>query len=124
MIYGGKGLGGGYVPMGMVATTGRVAEPLAELGGFMFFTFTGGDAMCAGADKVLEILEREDLVARCRGDRRGAGARCRRRSVTIRTLPRSAARDCSGESSWSPTGPPGHRSPPRRSSPSGSSTNA
>ncbi len=28
VIYGGKGLGGGYVPMGMVATTGRVADAL------------------------------------------------------------------------------------------------
>jgi adenosylmethionine-8-amino-7-oxononanoate aminotransferase len=64
VIYGGKGLGGGYVPMGMVATTNRVAAPLAANGGFMFFTFTGGDAMCAGADKVLEILETEGLVAR------------------------------------------------------------
>jgi adenosylmethionine-8-amino-7-oxononanoate aminotransferase len=69
VIFGGKGLGGGYVPIGMVATTARVAAPLAEAGGFMFFTFTGGDAMCAGADKVLEILEREDLVAR--GARQG-----------------------------------------------------
>jgi 4-aminobutyrate aminotransferase-like enzyme len=41
-----------------------VAAPLAANGGFMFFTFTGGDAMCAGADKVLEILETEGLVAR------------------------------------------------------------
>lgn len=65
VIYGGKGLGGGYVPMGMVATTGRVAGALAEAASpFMFFTFTGGDAMCAGADKVLEILEREELVER------------------------------------------------------------
>jgi adenosylmethionine-8-amino-7-oxononanoate aminotransferase len=64
VIVGGKGLGGGYVPMGMVATTERIAAPLTALGGFMFFTFTGGDAMCAGADTVLRILEDEDLVAR------------------------------------------------------------
>ena len=30
----------------------------------MFFTFTGSDAMCAGAAAVLEILEREHLVER------------------------------------------------------------
>ena len=65
VIYGGKGLGGGYVPMGMVATTGRVADALSTAGSpFMFFTFTGVDAMCAGAEKVLEILEREQLVDR------------------------------------------------------------
>jgi adenosylmethionine-8-amino-7-oxononanoate aminotransferase len=64
VIYGGKGLGGGYVPMGMVATSARVAAPLVEIGGFMFFTFSGSDAMCAGADAVLEIVEREGLVER------------------------------------------------------------
>jgi adenosylmethionine-8-amino-7-oxononanoate aminotransferase len=64
VIYGGKGLGGGYVPMGMVATTERVTAALNSVGGFMFFTFTGGDAMCAGANKVLEILEREQLTTR------------------------------------------------------------
>lgn len=66
VIVGGKGLGGGYVPMGMVATTDRVAEPLAAVGGFMFFTFTGGDAMCAGAKAVLDIIERESLIDRVR----------------------------------------------------------
>jgi adenosylmethionine-8-amino-7-oxononanoate aminotransferase len=64
VIVGGKGLGGGYVPMGMVATTERIAAPLASIGGFMFFTFTAQDAMCAGADRVLKILEDEDLVRR------------------------------------------------------------
>jgi adenosylmethionine-8-amino-7-oxononanoate aminotransferase len=31
----------------------------------MFYTFTGHHASCAVADKVLEIMEREELVARC-----------------------------------------------------------
>jgi adenosylmethionine-8-amino-7-oxononanoate aminotransferase len=30
----------------------------------MFYTFSGHPASCAAADKVLEIMEREDLVAR------------------------------------------------------------
>lgn len=64
VIVGGKGLGGGYVPMGMVATRAEVAEPLASGGGFMFFTFSGSDAMCAGAETVLRILEDEQLVER------------------------------------------------------------
>jgi adenosylmethionine-8-amino-7-oxononanoate aminotransferase len=63
VIVGGKGLGGGYVPMGAVATRADVAEVLRDAG-FMFFTFTGGDAMCAGSDMVLQILEREALVER------------------------------------------------------------
>lgn len=64
VVLGGKGLGGGYVPIGMVATRPDIAAPIAAMGGFMFFTFSGSDAMCAGADAVLEILEREQLVER------------------------------------------------------------
>ena len=63
VIYGGKGLGGGYVPMGMVAATDEIVEALRG-GGFMFFTFTGSDAMCAGAAAVLDVIEREHLVER------------------------------------------------------------
>ena len=63
VIYGGKGLGGGYVPMGMVAATDAIVEALRG-SGFMFFTFTGGDAMCAGAAAVLDVLEHEHLVER------------------------------------------------------------
>ena len=63
VIVGGKGLGGGYVPIGAVASRGRVAEALRE-SGFMYFTFTGHSSSCAGASKVLEILERESLVDR------------------------------------------------------------
>lgn len=64
VIVGGKGLGGGYVPMGAVATRGDVAEVLQHAG-FMFFTFTGNDAACAAAAAVLQILRREHLVQRC-----------------------------------------------------------
>jgi adenosylmethionine-8-amino-7-oxononanoate aminotransferase len=64
VIVGGKGLGGGYVPMGMVATSAHVAEPLARSKAFMFFTFSGSDAMCAGAETVLRILGDEQLVDR------------------------------------------------------------
>ncbi len=63
VVVGGKGLGGGYVPIGMVATRDDVAAVLARAG-FMFFTFSGNDGACAGADMVLQILERESLVER------------------------------------------------------------
>jgi adenosylmethionine-8-amino-7-oxononanoate aminotransferase len=63
VIVGGKGLGGGYVPIGAVATTAEIASELSA-SGFMFFTFTGNDGACAGADAVLQILERESLVER------------------------------------------------------------
>ncbi|MBI5088326.1 MAG: aspartate aminotransferase family protein [Actinobacteria bacterium] len=63
VIVGGKGLGGGYVPLGAVATTNEVADVLRAFG-FMYFTFTGNDGACAAANVVLDILEREHLVAR------------------------------------------------------------
>jgi adenosylmethionine-8-amino-7-oxononanoate aminotransferase len=63
IVYGGKGLGGGYVPIGLVAATDEIVEALRG-GGFMFFTFTGSDAMCAGAAVVLDVIEREQLVER------------------------------------------------------------
>jgi adenosylmethionine-8-amino-7-oxononanoate aminotransferase len=63
ILYGGKGLGGGYVPMGMVAATDEIVDALRG-SGFMFFTFTGADAMCAGAAAVLDVIDREHLVER------------------------------------------------------------
>ncbi|MFM7252371.1 MAG: aspartate aminotransferase family protein [Ilumatobacteraceae bacterium] len=63
VIVGGKGLGGGYVPLGAVAAHDRIAEPLVG-SGFMYFTFTGNDAACAAGAKVLEIVRREQLVQR------------------------------------------------------------
>jgi adenosylmethionine-8-amino-7-oxononanoate aminotransferase len=63
VIVGGKGLGGGYVPLGAVATRDDIAAPL-RAAGFMFFTFTGNDGACAAGSAVLDILEREHLVAR------------------------------------------------------------
>ena len=65
VIVGGKGLGGGYVPMGAVAAREGVVEALRS-GGFMYFTFTGNDASCAASLAVLDILEREQLVERAR----------------------------------------------------------
>jgi adenosylmethionine-8-amino-7-oxononanoate aminotransferase len=63
VIVGGKGLGGGYVPLGAVAARDEVVEALRGTG-FMYFTFTGNDASCAAGAKVLEILRREHLVER------------------------------------------------------------
>ena len=48
----------------MVAATDEIVEP-PPAAGFMFFTFTGSDAVCAGATAVLDILDAERLVERC-----------------------------------------------------------
>lgn len=61
----GKGLASGYAPICGVFTTDAVVAPLAEKGmAPMYYTYSGHPASCAVADKVLEIMEREDLVAR------------------------------------------------------------
>jgi adenosylmethionine-8-amino-7-oxononanoate aminotransferase len=65
ILVGGKGLAGGYAPLGAVFAGQAVVEPLAERGeDLMYYTFGGHPAACAAADKVLEIVEREDLVRR------------------------------------------------------------
>ena len=74
VIVGGKGLGGGYVPLGAVAARDEVAEVL-RTNGFMYFTFTGNDASCAAGAKVLEILRREHLVERAASQGAVLGAR-------------------------------------------------
>ena len=76
VIVGGKGLGGGYVPMGAVTARDEVAEALRG-SGFMYFTFTGNDAACAASAKVLEIMRREQLVERSATVGAHLGARLR-----------------------------------------------
>jgi adenosylmethionine-8-amino-7-oxononanoate aminotransferase len=61
VIVGGKGLGGGYVPIGAVAARDHVA---AAVEGFMYFTFTGNDGACAAAAEVLRMMRHERLVER------------------------------------------------------------
>src|SRR5262245_2699358 len=65
VLVSGKGLTGGYAPMGGVFATEEVVAPLAQRGeDLMFYTFGAHPAACAVADAVLEIMEREDLVRR------------------------------------------------------------
>ncbi|RIL06476.1 MAG: aspartate aminotransferase family protein [Proteobacteria bacterium] len=65
ILVGGKGLSGGYAPMGGVYATDAVLAPLAARGDdFMFYTYGAHPASCAAALAVLRILEREQLVAR------------------------------------------------------------
>jgi adenosylmethionine-8-amino-7-oxononanoate aminotransferase len=65
IMYGGKGLGGGYAAIAGVFATEAVTAALGRSGhSFMFFTFGAQSAHCAVADKVLQILEDENLVER------------------------------------------------------------
>lgn len=65
IIVGGKGLSGGYAPMGGVYTTAAITEPISDAGqGLMYFTFSGADLGCAVSVEVLRILREEGLVER------------------------------------------------------------
>lgn len=65
LMVAGKGLASGYAPITGVFGTEAVAAALESAGMIvMFHTFAASPAACAAADKVLEILDREDLVER------------------------------------------------------------
>lgn len=63
IMVGAKGLAGGYAALGAVFATDHVVEPLVG-STVMYFTFSGSDLACAIANRVLQIIEDEDLVAR------------------------------------------------------------
>ena len=66
LLVGGKGLAAGYAPIVGVFAREEVAAPIAARGDeVMFYTYAAHPAACAVAEKVLEIVEREELVARC-----------------------------------------------------------
>jgi adenosylmethionine-8-amino-7-oxononanoate aminotransferase len=66
LLVGGKGLAAGYAPIVGVFAREEVAAPIAAQGDeVMFYTYAAHPAACAVADRVLEIVEREELVARC-----------------------------------------------------------
>jgi adenosylmethionine-8-amino-7-oxononanoate aminotransferase len=63
VLIGGKGLTGGYMPMGMIAVDEKLVEECENFhADFMFYTYSAHPLACAIADKVLEIMEREQLV--------------------------------------------------------------
>jgi adenosylmethionine-8-amino-7-oxononanoate aminotransferase len=74
----GKGMAGGYMPVGAVLASGRVVEALHRAGGFTHgFTFSHNPVTAAACLATLDILERESLVERCHaaGETLGAGLR-------------------------------------------------
>ena len=65
ILVSGKGLTGGYAPMGGIFTSEEVIEPIAHAGAeLMFFTYSAHPGACAAADCVLDIIDREGLVDR------------------------------------------------------------
>ncbi len=75
ILIGGKGLTGGYMPMGMIAVDENIVAVCEEASrDFMFFTYSCHPLACAMGDGVLAIMEREQLVERAEkvGARLGA----------------------------------------------------
>ena len=61
----GKGMSGGYAPVGAVLASERIVKALAEQGGFTHgFTFSHNPVTAAACRATLLILEREGLVER------------------------------------------------------------
>ncbi len=65
-----KGVTSGYLPLGGVFVSDRVADVLIEKGGEFFhgYTYSGHPAACAVALKNIEIIQREKLVDRVADD--------------------------------------------------------
>ena len=65
-----KGVTSGYLPLGGVMVSDRVADLLIEKGGEFYhgYTYSGHPAACAVAMENLRILQREKLVERVRDD--------------------------------------------------------
>ena len=65
-----KGVSSGYLPLGGVYISDRVADVLIEKGGEFYhgYTYSGHPAACAVAMENLRILQREKLVERVRDD--------------------------------------------------------
>ena len=101
-----KGITSGYIPLGGVIASARVAEPFwAEGTQNVFrhgFTYSGHATACAVGLANLDVIEREGLVERVKRARAGA----RRRPPAARRPPRA-----------SPTSAPASASSARSSSP-------
>ncbi|HZW60042.1 MAG TPA: aspartate aminotransferase family protein [Woeseiaceae bacterium] len=65
-----KGVTSGYLPLGGVMVSDRVADALVERGGEFFhgYTYSGHPAACAVAIENIRIMQREKLVERVRDD--------------------------------------------------------
>ncbi|TIP59659.1 aminotransferase class III-fold pyridoxal phosphate-dependent enzyme, partial [Mesorhizobium sp.] len=59
-----KGLGSGYAPLGALAASMRLVQPLLASGGFLHgHTYAGNPLACAAGLAVLGEMDRLDLIA-------------------------------------------------------------
>ena len=107
----GKGMSGGYVPVGAVLASERVVEAVAKTGGFAHgFTFSHNPVTAAACRATLDILERERLVERAAAMGEVLGRRLER----LRAHPRRRRRARPGPAlGRRARGGPGHAPPVR-----------
>ena len=62
----GKGLGGGYFPLGAAVTTSKITDTIANNSGIFFagFSWAGNPMACAVVSKTFDYITEHDLVAR------------------------------------------------------------
>lgn len=59
-----KGFGAGYAPLGAMIARGDIVEAVMEAGGFVHgFTYAGNPLSCAAGLAVLDVIEKDGLVA-------------------------------------------------------------
>ncbi|MDR3518157.1 MAG: aspartate aminotransferase family protein [Azospirillaceae bacterium] len=59
-----KGLGAGYCPLGAMLAPSRLVQPVLDAGGFAHgYTYAGNPLACAAGLAVLDVIERQDLLA-------------------------------------------------------------
>lgn len=59
-----KGFGAGYAPLGATVAGSRIVEPILDAGGFQHgFTYAGNPLACSAGLAVLDVIERDGLVA-------------------------------------------------------------
>ncbi len=65
-----KGVTSGYLPLGGVMVSDRIAKVLVEQGGEFFhgYTYSGHPAACAVAIENIKVMQREDLIERVQTD--------------------------------------------------------
>ncbi len=65
-----KGMSSGYLPIGAVMVSNKVAETFIEKGGEFYhgYTYSGHPACCAAAIENIRIIEEEKLVERAGGE--------------------------------------------------------
>ena len=63
----GKGLGGGYFPIGAAVTTAKITDTIAQKSGIFGagFSWAGNPMACAIASKTIDYLKEHNLVERC-----------------------------------------------------------